>query len=151
MDVARQNIRASQTLVLCGEDTFSSVSGREYTTADGIIRAEEIITIDLSSERDGFRGDFARTIIVENSSAIEDARLAARDDWRAGVLAEAQLHSDLIEQRSTDRIYLEKGNAARIGDTALFTFAPHIRRPGRADGFKHENSYYFTNDRLVEL
>ncbi|MGV8911762.1 MAG: M24 family metallopeptidase [Rhodoglobus sp.] len=216
MDIARQNIRAGQTLasvrqlcedtlrelgadsfwywgigalVLCGEDTISSVSGREYTTADSVIRDEEIITIDLSPQRGGFWGDFARTIIVENGSAIEDARLATRAEWQAGVLAEEQLHRDLIEvagpsmtfeelhgemnsrirelgfenldflgnvghsieRRSADRIYLEKGNAARIGDTALFTFEPHIRRPGGLDGFKHENIYYFTNDRLVEL
>ncbi|MEV8252967.1 M24 family metallopeptidase [Rhodoglobus sp. NPDC076762] len=216
MDVARQNIRAGQTLasvrqlcedtlralgadsfwywgigalVLCGDDTISSVSGREYTTADRIIRAEELITIDLSPQRDDYWGDFARTIIVENGVAIEDARLAKRDDWRAGVLAEAQLHHDLIEvarpsmtfeklheemnsrihdlgfenldflgnvghsieRRIADRIYIEKGNSARIGDTSLFTFEPHIRRPGKTHGFKHENIYFFEHDRLMAL
>jgi len=81
MDLARQSIRAGDTLasvrqlcedtmrtlgadsfwywgigalVLCGEDTISSVSGREYRTADQVIRSEDIITIDLSPQRDGF-------------------------------------------------------------------------------------------------
>lgn len=126
---------------------------------------------------------------MENGSPLDDARLTTRDEWRDGVLAEAQLHSDLIdvarpsmtfedlhaemnsrihemgfedldflgnvghslERRSADRLYIERGNKARIGDTAFFTFEPHIRRPFGTSGFKHENIYRFNHDRLVEL
>jgi len=175
--------------VFAGEDTVQSVSGRSYLTADRVIQPDDIITIDLSPQRDGLWGDFARTIIVENGRAIEDPRLASNEDWRSGVLAEERLHADLcgvaepsmtlgdlytamnsrirdlgfenldflgnlghsIERRSADRVYIEQGNTTRLGELELFTFEPHIRRPGGAFGFKHENIYYFENARLVEL
>lgn len=56
-----------------------------------------------------------------------------------------------IVRRREDRIYIEKGNSARLGDATMFTFEPHIRLAGSKYGFKHENIYYFEGGRLREL
>ncbi len=56
-----------------------------------------------------------------------------------------------IERQSADRIYLEPGNQALLGDIDLFTFEPHICVPGGRFGYKHENIYYFRNGTLEVL
>ena len=82
--------------VFSGTDTTQSVPGKSYETADRVIQAEDIITIDLSPQRDEIWGDFARTIIMENGEPLQDSKLAKRQDWRDGILAEEQLHATLI-------------------------------------------------------
>lgn len=175
--------------VFAGETTTVSVSGRAYRTPHHVIGENDIITLDLSPQRDGVWGDYARTIIVEDGVALEDARTARNDEWREGVLAEHSLHDHLhevaapdmsfeqlaeamnarirrlgfenldflgnlghsIESRSADRVYIEPGNGARLDSVRLFTFEPHIRRPGGRFGYKHENIYHFADGRLREL
>jgi len=56
-----------------------------------------------------------------------------------------------IVRRKEDRVYTEKGNHARLGDAALFTFEPHISMPGSKYGYKKENIYFFENGMLKEL
>ena len=56
-----------------------------------------------------------------------------------------------IVKTKGDRIYIEKGNKAKLGDVKYFTFEPHIAFPDSKYGYKKENIYYFTGDRLVEL
>ena len=56
-----------------------------------------------------------------------------------------------IVRHKDDRIYAEKGNHARLGDVALFTFEPHISTKGSVFGYKKENIYYFENGVLREL
>lgn len=56
-----------------------------------------------------------------------------------------------IERRREDRVYIEKGNALRLGDVALFTFEPHISVAGSPFGYKMENIYRFEEGRIVEL
>lgn len=48
-----------------------------------------------------------------------------------------------IEKTRDERIYTEKGNMVRLSDASLFTFEPHIRRPGTDIGVKYENIYFF--------
>ncbi|WP_286172060.1 M24 family metallopeptidase [Arthrobacter sp. JUb115] len=82
--------------VFCGTDTIQSVPGKSYKTADRVIQAEDIITIDLSPQRNEIWGDFARTIIVENGEPLQESKLTKRQEWREGILAEEQLHAALI-------------------------------------------------------
>lgn len=56
-----------------------------------------------------------------------------------------------IARRREDRIYIEKGNSARLGDAALFTFEPHIGLKDSRYGYKMENIYFFENGVLQEL
>lgn len=56
-----------------------------------------------------------------------------------------------IVKKKEDRIYIEKGNKICLGDVPFFTFEPHISIAGSKYGYKHENIYYFKEDKLVEL
>lgn len=82
--------------VFCGKDTTLSVPGKSYETADRIIGSEDIITIDLSPQKDGIWGDFARTIIVEGGEPLQDSKSTQNVEWREGILAEEQLHAILV-------------------------------------------------------
>lgn len=56
-----------------------------------------------------------------------------------------------IVRRKEDRIYIEKGNDAGLGDAGLFTFEPHIGRRGSMYGYKKENIYFFEGGAIREL
>ena len=56
-----------------------------------------------------------------------------------------------IVRRKEDRIYIEKGNQAKLGDVEYFTFEPHISIDGSKFGYKRENIYYFDNGGIKEL
>lgn len=56
-----------------------------------------------------------------------------------------------IVKKKEDRIYIEKGNTAKLSDAAFFTFEPHICIKNSAYGFKKENIYYFKGSELLEL
>lgn len=56
-----------------------------------------------------------------------------------------------IAKVKSDRIYIEKGNKAKIVAMNYFTFEPHIAFPDSKYGYKKENIYYFDEDVLVEL
>ena len=50
-----------------------------------------------------------------------------------------------------DRVYIEKGNAMKLSEAAMFTFEPHISIKGSKYGYKKENIYYFAEDEIKEL
>jgi len=56
-----------------------------------------------------------------------------------------------IVREKSQRIYIEKGNKARLSDIEAFTFEPHIRLPNGKYGYKKENIYTFNGNRLIEL
>ena len=56
-----------------------------------------------------------------------------------------------IVKAKSDRIYIEKGNKAKLGEVNYFTFEPHIAFPDSKYGYKKENIYYYDGDVLVEL
>lgn len=56
-----------------------------------------------------------------------------------------------IAKVKSDRIYIEKGNKAKLVAMNYFTFEPHIAFPDSKYGYKKENIYYFDEDVLVEL
>ena len=78
--------------VFAGEKTAVSVPGREYKTDDYIIRANDIITIDLSPQNNRTWGDYARTLITENGDIVKDIEQIQNDEWRKGVKMEEYLH-----------------------------------------------------------
>ena len=82
--------------VFSGDETTVSVSGREYATSDRPIAPDDIITIDLSPQNDNIWGDYARTIILEDSKVVDDISSIRNDEWRNGLLMEEELHAELL-------------------------------------------------------
>ena len=60
-----------------------------------------------------------------------------------------QRHS--IVKAKAVRIYIEKGNHAKLSDVKLFTFEPHIGIENSVFGYKKEDIYYFKEENLIEL
>jgi len=56
-----------------------------------------------------------------------------------------------IVKHKDDRIYIKAGNKAKFKDVGLFTFEPHIKMKNGKYGFKHENIYYFNQEKLQVL
>lgn len=175
--------------IFAGGETVFSVSGRDYATSKYVLGDNELLTLDLSPQRAGVWGDLARTLVIEGGEPLIDARQATNPHWRAGILTEYDLHSDLIEvaspdmtfeeladvmnerivsrgyenldfrgnlghsieRQSSDRVYIEQGNRARLDSVELFTFEPHIRLSSGRFGYKHENIYRFVDGRLAEI
>lgn len=77
--------------VFAGDETTISVSGKEYQTSNRIINENDIITIDLSPQRDSIWGDYARTLIVENGVVVDDD-MCSNEEWNKGINTEKQLH-----------------------------------------------------------
>lgn len=68
--------------------------------------------------------------------------------------ANLDFHGNLghtIERRLEDRLYLEPGSGAQLGEVGPFTFEPHIGLPGSPYGYKLENVYAFREERLCAL
>lgn len=175
--------------VFSGEETTLSVSGREYITSDRAIQENDIITIDLSPQKDSIWGDYARTIILENGTVAGCSGSVANPEWKNGIQMEAYLHQELLRfvtpdttferlydymngliaqkdyvnldflgnlghsivRNKDDRVYIEKGNTAKLSSVDYFTFEPHISKKDGKFGYKMENIYYFHNDSLTEL
>lgn len=81
--------------VFAGDETTISVSGKEYITTSKIISYNDIITIDLSPQKNNIGGDFARTIIIEKGSVIEEISNINNTEWKNGILMEELLHKEL--------------------------------------------------------
>lgn len=79
--------------IFAGSDTVTSVSGADYHTPDYVLGNDELVTIDLSPQRNGVWGDYARTLILENGTPLKDARETSNPQWSEGVRAEHRLHA----------------------------------------------------------
>ncbi|MFA6528760.1 MAG: M24 family metallopeptidase [Candidatus Gracilibacteria bacterium] len=93
--------------VLVGKRTIISVSGKEYVPTDTKVQNSDIVTIDLSPEEDGFWGDFARTITVENGKVVgEESR---NQGFHNGWATENDLHLKFMKEvrpeMSFDEVY----------------------------------------------
>ena len=92
--------------VFSGDETTLSVSGRTYQTADRIIAADDIITIDLSPQKDGFWGDYARTLVLEKG-VVKEAEEISDPLWREGILMEEMLHREMVAFARPDTTFEE--------------------------------------------
>lgn len=80
-----------------GEETTTSVSGKRYQTSNRVIRENDIITIDLSPQYKNIWGDYARTIIIEDSQVVQSIEHIYNKEWKKGLLMEEMLHQELKE------------------------------------------------------
>ncbi len=81
--------------VFAGDETTVSVSGKQYITSNRIIGENDIITVDLSPQKNNIWGDYARTIIIENGIVIDNNVKNA--EWRNGLIMEDRLHKELLD------------------------------------------------------
>ena len=57
--------------IFSGDETAVSVLPDRYEASDKCIEDNDIITIDLSPQRNGVWGDYARTIILQDGKVVE--------------------------------------------------------------------------------
>lgn len=82
--------------VFAGDETTVSVSGKQYVASDRVIENNDIITIDLSPQAGNIWGDYARTVIIENSRVVDEIELIEHEEWRSGLQMEEKLHAELL-------------------------------------------------------
>ena len=93
--------------VFSGDETTQSVSGKHYQTADKTIKENDIVTVDLSPQVSNIWGDYARTIIIENGSVVDDINKISNAEWKNGLLMEDILHSELISFATPETTFEE--------------------------------------------
>lgn len=167
-------------LVFVGERTLVSMSGRDYTPTETIVRSQDVVTIDVSPTQQGYWSDYARSFIVGEPTPAATAGIAAENqlhDYLVQVakpeLTFAELNTTMqvkiaelgyknldfkgtlghtIEHDIDARIYITPGEQTRLRNVNLFTFEPHIQAlPEGPYGFRREDIYYFAGDQLKAL
>lgn len=174
------------SLVLVGNRTLLSISGKEYKPTKKKVNTTSLVTVDLSPELDSYWGDFARSFPIENGKVKLKPKCKI---FAEGIHAEEELHQffckiikpemefgqafdilnnkikemqfinldfhgnlgHTIEKDIDDRIYIEKGCKTKFKDVKYFTFEPHIKKNKSKCGFKKEDIYYFSKEKLKKL
>lgn len=93
--------------IFAGDETALSVSGKDYQAADRIIQKDDIITIDLSPQRNNIWGDYARTLVFEDGVLCDEIEKIKRDEWRNGLQMEEYLHQALNDAGTPDMTFEE--------------------------------------------
>ncbi|MEY8377595.1 GrpB family protein [Lachnospiraceae bacterium 56-18] len=93
--------------IFAGEETALSVSGKDYKVADRVIQSNDIITIDLSPQRNGIWGDYARTLVFEDGVLCDETSKIKKEEWRKGLQMEEYLHQTLIDVGTPDMTFEE--------------------------------------------
>ena len=93
--------------IFAGDETALSVSGKDYQATDRIIQKDDIITIDLSPQRNNIWGDYARTLVFEDGVLCDEIEKIKRDEWRNGLQMEEYLHQALIDAGTPDMTFEE--------------------------------------------
>ncbi len=88
-----------------GDETAVSVVPDTYEASDKRIGENDIITIDLSPQRRGVWGDFARTIILEDGKPVGDIAKIMNEEWRNGLFMEELLHETLLDIAREDMTF----------------------------------------------
>lgn len=94
-------------LIFAGDETTVSVSGRDYEATDRTIQENDIITIDLSPQRNNIWGDHARTLVFENGILCSETDKIKNDEWRNGLQMEEYLHKALVDVATPNMTFEE--------------------------------------------
>lgn len=94
-------------LVFAGDETAVSVSGKDYRAAGRVIQKNDIITIDLSPQKDNIWGDYARTLVVEEGVVCDEIDGIKEDEWRNGLQMEVYLHKTLMDIATPEMTFEE--------------------------------------------
>lgn len=93
--------------VFAGDETAVSVSGKDYKVADRIIQENDIVTIDLSPQKNDIWGDYARTLIFEDGVCCDEIDRIKKEEWRNGLQMEEYLHKILTDVAAPDMTFEE--------------------------------------------
>lgn len=93
--------------VFSGDETAVSVSGKDYRVADRVIQENDIVTIDLSPQKNHIWGDYARTLVFENGVLCDGIDQIKNNEWRRGLQMEREMHQTLINVAAPDMTFEE--------------------------------------------
>lgn len=93
--------------IFAGNETTISVSGKDYKATDRTIQENDIITIDLSPQKNNIWGDYARTLVFENGILCRETDKIKNDEWRNGLQMEEYLHKTLIDVATPNMTFEE--------------------------------------------
>jgi Xaa-Pro aminopeptidase len=92
-------------LVLLGSRSVESLSGTQYQPSESNLVAEnDIITIDLAPTVDGYWGDYARTIFVEDGMVAGEDQ-PENQEFQQGLAAEHAIHAKLMGIATPDMTF----------------------------------------------
>lgn len=92
-------------LVLLGKRSIESMSGRDYIASEkNIVSEYDVVTVDLAPTVDGYWGDYARTIFIEDGIVAEEDNPQTQL-FRKGLEAELSLHNKLLEIITPEMTY----------------------------------------------
>lgn len=78
-------------MVFVGKRTIISMSGKNYHPTDLKVQSEDLVTVDLAPEIDGFWSDFARSFVVVNG-IVGDANMSKIPEVTEGIKTETIVH-----------------------------------------------------------
>jgi Xaa-Pro aminopeptidase len=92
-------------VVLLGKRSIASMAGRDYfASQENRVSENDVVTVDLAPTVDGFWGDYARTLFVEDGSvAPEDYPRTPL--FRQGLEAELHVHKKLMEYATPETTF----------------------------------------------
>ena len=93
--------------VFSEDETVMSISGKDYMVADRTIQENDIITIDLSPQKNNIWGAYARTLVFENGVLCNETDRIKNVEWRRGLQMEEYLHKALIDAVTPDMTFEE--------------------------------------------
>lgn len=94
-------------LVLLGKRSIESMSGRDcHSSAENRVAETDLVTIDLAPTVDGYWGDYARTIFIENGKVVPLDQ-PSDPTFKQGLDAELHLHKKLFEIATPKMTYEE--------------------------------------------
>jgi Xaa-Pro aminopeptidase len=91
--------------VLLGKRSTLSMSGTEHTPSeDNLVGENDVVTIDLAPTLDGYWGDYARTIFIENGMVANEDQPTV-PEFRQGLEAELYIHKRLFDLVTPEMTY----------------------------------------------
>ena len=90
--------------VLVGEQTTISISGKDYQASNLKVGINDLVTVDLSPEIDGFWGDLARSFAIQDG-VVKDASQSMFPEVVSGIDMEIELHDNLKQLIGPDTTF----------------------------------------------
>jgi Xaa-Pro aminopeptidase len=93
------------SLVLIGERTLLSISGKKYKPTQTAVKETDLVTVDLSPEAGTYWGDYARSFIISQGKVV-----SGHHKLSEGINIENTLHEELINNVTPSMTFEEVYN-----------------------------------------